>query len=221
MVQWTETCRQVFNIDYKYTLCYWQINYCIFKYFKIVSFQLICSIGLVSTLQAARCYTKCLQYTVTVAVAVVRRCVWRRNVINMHNLAVTLCSTWHVSCLHCHSNVSRQLCSSVLWLCENRIHERDIFSTRYPEPVSQCVRKCRLTTIRKVLNSSKYTPFNYDARWGPVFQKSVKWTLQPTCPFFRTNVKGTHLGRNFNIFSNNFDLRYFWTLWRQARPKLM
>jgi hypothetical protein len=23
MVQWTETCRQVFNIDYQYMLCYW------------------------------------------------------------------------------------------------------------------------------------------------------------------------------------------------------
>ena len=181
----------------------------LFKYFEIVSFHFICSIGLVSTLQAARCYTKCQQYTVAVAVAVVRRCVLRRNVINMHNLAVMLCSTWHVSCLHCHSNVSRQLCSSVIWLCENRIHERDIFSTRYPEPVSQCVRKYRLTAIRKVLNISQYIPFNYGATWGPVFQKRVQWTLQPTCPFFRTNVKRTHLWRIFNMFSHNFDLCYF------------
>jgi hypothetical protein len=29
MVQWTETCCQVFNTDCQYMLCYWLINYCI------------------------------------------------------------------------------------------------------------------------------------------------------------------------------------------------
>jgi hypothetical protein len=30
MVQWTETCRRVFNIDYQCMLCYWlKKNYCI------------------------------------------------------------------------------------------------------------------------------------------------------------------------------------------------
>jgi len=30
MVQWTKTCRQIFNIDYQYMLCYWQniLLYC-------------------------------------------------------------------------------------------------------------------------------------------------------------------------------------------------